>query len=116
MSDPEQDVSVPDILDREFFEAFAHEMQENSSRKGDWRALVDDDEMDWAWLLEELQEHVDKLRRAVQNGHANLTAEHCADVAGNAMMLWRYGRRQAQEIAEWRRERASAKKAHLPPS
>ena len=82
------------ILDQDFIERLVCEMHANAG-KGDWRAWVDDEDTDWESVLEELDDHVAKLKRAIKQGYGlGKIQEHAADIAGNAMFAHRFALRQ----------------------
>lgn len=96
-----QTPATSSILDADFLERFAAEMQHNTDVKGDWRRVTDDEEMDWQWMLDELDDHVRKLKEALRSGSGlSKVQEHCADIAGNAMMCFRFAAQDDQRIQQ----------------
>lgn len=94
------------LIDAEFLQRFGQEMDANA-HKGDWRALVDDEDMNWAWILDELDDHVHKLKQAVRyRDGLSRVQEHAADIAGNAMFAFRFARAAHDRTVAAREEAA----------
>jgi|GEM_PF-4117970 len=97
------------VLDPVFLARFEREMAVNQDSKGCWRAAMECEDTDWAYVLDELDDHVRKLKNAIQHGFGlERIREHCADIAGNAMMAHHFAGVEHARVEQLIREMEEA--------